>query len=98
MSNEPMQAREFLDLLRDEGNLITLAHYNADGVCDGRSQAAVIDRDHRIAVMLENCGQPERTTIAAGAIVSFIEHPESEPKIVGSPAYTGPRNFGGQIV
>ncbi len=78
-----MEAREYLDLLKDEKAIIRLAHYDGD-ICDGRGFAVVIDEDERIAVLLEDCGS---SGVRAGAIVAFITHPEAEPRIVGSPAY-----------
>jgi len=83
---EFMEAKEYLDLLRDDQEIIRLAHY-VDDKCDGRGQAVVIDEGHQIAVMLEDCGSPETTRVKAGAIVKFVTHPEAEPKIVGTPAY-----------
>jgi hypothetical protein len=82
-----MEAKEYLDLLKDEREILRLAHYVGDK-CDGRGQAVIIDDEHQIAVMLENCGS---TDVRAGAIVKFIQHPEAEPKIVGTPAYIVPR-------
>ena len=81
-----MEAREYLDLLKDENAILHLAHYSED-TCDGRGRAVILDEGHQIAVMLEDCGSPEMTGIRAGYLVKYIRHPESEePKIVGSPA------------
>jgi hypothetical protein len=80
-----MDAREYLDLLRDENALLRLAHFVGDK-CDGRGYAVIIDEEHQIAVMLEDCGFPEETGIHAGYLVKYVTHPESEPRIVGSPA------------
>ena len=85
-----MDAREHLNILQDSNELIVLTHFDKNGKPDGQGKALIIDHDLRIAVMLSNCGQPEWTSIAAGAIVSFVTHPEAEPKIVGSPAYACP--------
>ncbi|MEZ6052550.1 MAG: hypothetical protein R3C02_14375 [Planctomycetaceae bacterium] len=90
-----MEAKEYLDLLRDEKDIIRLAHY-ADDRCDGRGNAVIIDTEHNIAVMMEDCGDPDATLIKAGALVQYIEHPEAEPKIVGSPAYVSPVVLGGR--
>lgn len=80
-----MDAREYLDLLVDENAIIRLKHYAGDS-CDGRGRAVIIDDEHQIAVMLEDCGFSEDSGVRAGDIVKFILHPEAEPKIVGSAA------------
>jgi hypothetical protein len=90
-----VEAKEYLDLLRDENAVICLAHYDGDK-CDGRGEAVIIDEERQIAVMLHDCGDPQRTLIKAGALVKFIKHPEAEPKIVGSPAYSHPVVLGGR--
>lgn len=90
-----MEAKEYLDLLRDKDNIVRLAHYT-DDKCDGRGRAVVIDPTHNIAVMLEDCGDANVTLIKAGAVVQFIEHPEAESKIVGTPAYISPVVLGGR--
>jgi len=92
-----MEAKEYLDLLRDEKAIIRLAHYDGD-YCDGRGEAVIIDKEHQIAVMLQDCDDPHRTRIKAGAIVKFITHPEAEPKIVGSPAYCHLVVLGGKAI
>jgi hypothetical protein len=84
-----MEAREYLDLLKDENAILRLAHYLED-TCDGRGHAVILDEEHQIAVMLEDCGSPEKTGIRAGYLVKYVLHPESEPKIVGSPATIRP--------
>lgn len=84
-----MEAKEYLDLLRDDEAIIRLAHYDGDR-CDGRGSAVIIDEEHQIAVMLLDCGDPEATGVRAGAIVKYFPHPEAEPRIVGSPAYNDP--------
>ncbi len=84
-----MEAREYLDLLKDENAIIRLTHFS--GVtCDGRGYAVIIDEDHQIAAMLEDCGSPEETGIRAGYLVKYVLHPEGEPKIVGTPATIRP--------
>lgn len=90
-----MEAKEYLDLLRDENDIIRLAHYT-DDKCDGRGHAVIIDPDHHIAVMMEDCGDANVTLVKAGAVVKFIEHPEAEPKLVGTPAYVSPVVLGGR--
>ena len=52
----------------------------------GKDRLSIIDEEHQIAVMLEDCGSPSETGIHNGYIVKYVLHPESEPKIVGSPA------------
>lgn len=90
-----MEAKEYLDLLRDENTILRLTHYSGEDP-DGSGDAVVIDEEHQIAVMLQDCGDPDETFVKAGAIVKFIRHPEAEPKIVGSPAYARPVILGGQ--
>ena len=80
-----MEAREYLDLLKDEKAILRLAHFT-DDQCDGRGHAVLIDDKHQIAVMLEDCGFPEDSGVRAGDLVKYVIHPEAEPKIVGSPA------------
>jgi hypothetical protein len=92
-----MEAREFLNLVRDNQRIIRVAHYT-DDACDGRGNALVLDSNSRIAVMLENCGDPDETLIKAGAIINYVLHPEAEPKIVGTPAYVSPVILGGRRV
>lgn len=84
-----MEAKEYLDLLRDDGAVLRLAHFDGE-YCDGRGNAAVIDEEHSIAVMLQDCGDTDRTLVKAGAIVKFSKHPEAEPRIIGTPAYSHP--------
>ena len=95
-----MEAKEYLDLLRDEKlrdekEILRLASYDGEH-CNGRGDAVVIDKEYQIAVMLQDCGFPDETRIKAGAIVKFIRHPEAEPKIVGSPAYVHAVVLGGK--
>ena len=89
-----MEAKEYLDLLKDKKAILRLAHYSGDA-CDGRGRAVIINEEHRVAIMVEDCGNPDRTGIKAGAVVNFILHPEAEPKLVGSPAYASPVILGG---
>ncbi len=84
-----MEAKEYLDLLKDGSAILRLAHYSGD-VCDGRGQGLIIDEEQQIAVMLEDCGFPKDTGIRAGCLVKYVLHPEGEPKIVGSPATVRP--------
>jgi len=81
-----MEPREFLDLLRDDQQILCLAHY-ANDECDGRGNAVILDEENHIAVMLQDCGDPVATLVRAGALVKYFEHPEAEPRIVGRPAY-----------
>ena len=91
-----MEAKEYLDLLRDDKAILSLAHFQGDR-CDGVGVAVVIDEEHQIAVMLSDCGDANETKIKAGAIVKYVVHPEvPNPKIVGSPAYAVAVILGGQ--
>lgn len=80
-----MQAREFLDAATDADLIVRLASYSGDQ-CVGRGRALIIDRDNRIAMMLEDCGDPIDTGAAAGSVVCYFQHPEAESRITGSPA------------
>jgi hypothetical protein len=85
-----MDAREIVDELRDSGEIFEIEHFNADGECDGRGTALLIDEENQIAVMVSPC-HPEMTGVDTGAFVSFSKHPEAPPRIVGSPAYSSRR-------
>ena len=87
-----MEAKEYLDLLRDDGDIIRVAKYDDAAVCIGRGIAEIIDHEHNIAAMLGDCGFPNKSKIKAGAIIKFQSHPEvpNESRIVGSPAYAVP--------
>src|SRR5437867_12762269 len=80
-----MEAREFLDAARDAGLVLSLVAYDGTEPV-GRGRALVLDRDNRIAIMLENCGEPGDSGVAAGDIVGYFLHPEAEARITGSPA------------
>ena len=77
-----MDAKEYLDLLKDEKAIIRLAHFTEDQ-CDGRGYAVILDEDHQIAFMLQGCGD---SGVRPGDIIKYVLHPEAEAKIVGSPA------------
>ncbi len=93
-----MEAKEYLDLLRDENDIVNVQHFPSDSETpDGTGTAIVMDREHCIAVMLGDCGSPETTLIKAGAIVKFSSHPEVKTqRIIGSPAYGVPTVIAGQ--
>ena len=80
-----MEAREYFDLLKDEKAIIRLSHFTQDE-CDGRGHAVIFDKEHQIAIMLEDCGTATETDVWTGDFVKFVIHPEAEPKIVGTPA------------
>jgi hypothetical protein len=89
-----MEAREFVDLLKDEKRIVRVAAYGTRLVngreeeqCIGRGHAVVIDERENIAILVEDCGTPYESGAARGAIVRFSSHPEAEPRIIGSPAY-----------
>jgi len=81
----------------DDQRMLRLAHY-ANDECDGRCNAVILDEGNHIAVMLEDCGDPVVTLVKAGALVKYFEHPEAEPRIVGSHAYVTPFILGGRRV
>jgi hypothetical protein len=83
-----MDAQEFVNSLRNSDRLIRLAHYTNE-ICDGHGRAIIVDRENKIAVMVESCNE-DATKVTRGAIVRFEQHPEAEPRIVGEPAYVSP--------
>ena len=54
--------------------------------CVGRGHALILNDEDRVAVMLEDCGDPGDSGVRAGNLVNYLIHPEAEPKIVGNPA------------
>lgn len=82
-----MNAQKYLNGLRENGEVVRLAHFDENGWCNGRGMAIVIDRKQSMAMMLENCGRSGVTNVRQGAIVKFSERPGGEPRLVGSPAY-----------
>ena len=80
-----MQAREFFDAARDADLILQLAAYKGAD-CVGRGRSLIVDQEHCIAVMLENCGDPAESGFAAGDMVSYFLHPEAEARISGNPA------------
>lgn len=80
-----MEAREFLGAARDAALVRRLSVYSGSEFV-GRGQALILDKDNRIAVMLENCGDPVDSRVTAGDIVGYFLHPEAEARITGSPA------------
>jgi hypothetical protein len=92
-----MDAKQFVDSLRGTRAWIRLAHFAGDQ-CDGRGWAMVLSEDQGIAVMVEDCGAPETTSIQAGAFVNFSCPRKKEPRIVGLPAYFVPASVGQQIL
>ena len=92
-----MEAKEYLDRLRDGNDIIDLQHFREDSeIPDGTGKAVKLDHDHCIAAMLGDCGSPETTLIKAGAIVKFSSHPEVNiQRIIGTPAYAVPTVIAG---
>lgn len=85
-----MNAETFVDQLRTQGEILRLASIDKNGWCNGRGLAMVIDRKESMAIMLENCGRASVTRIATGAIVKFRDKADTEPRIIGNPAYPNP--------
>jgi hypothetical protein len=82
-----MDAKEFLDLLKDDGDVIPI-HYYQDGISNGFGYAVVIDHEESIAVFVTDCGDIRTTRCPRGTFVKFATHPEVPwAKVVGSPAY-----------
>jgi len=92
-----MDAQQFVDSLRRTQAWIRLAHFDGDR-CDGRGWALVLSDDQGIAVMVEDCGAPETTSIKAGAFVRFSRPRKKEPRIVGPPTDFVPASVGQQIL
>lgn len=85
MNAQKMDAREYLDCMKDDKDILWLARYQGQHAV-GRGYGAMIDREHSVAIMLTDCGMPEDTGIRAGDFVVVAEHPEGEPRIIGTPA------------
>ena len=92
-----MEAKEYVDRLRDDNDIIDLHHFREDSeIPDGMGKAVILDHEHHIAAMLSDCGSPETTGIKAGAIVRFSSHPEVKTqRIIGTPAYAVPTVIAG---
>jgi hypothetical protein len=82
-----VDADQYVEGLRKRGDLLRLASFDANGWCNGRAMAVVIDRKQSMAIMLETCGRAAGTNITPGAIVKFADSDVGEPRIVGAPAY-----------
>ncbi len=80
-----LEARDYLNHLQAAGQILLLARYR-EAECVGRGRALILNHQDRVAVMLENCGEPKDSGVRAGHLVNYIEHPEAEPTIAGSPA------------
>lgn len=85
-----MQAREWLDAARDQGDIVRLSRWetvNGKHSCTGRGDALIVDDG--IAVLLVAISGA-RETLPGGTLVDykeFAEFPdESRFQIVGSPA------------
>jgi hypothetical protein len=89
MDDIRLEARDYLNHLKGDGQILRLARYQGSE-CVGRGQALILNEDDRIAVMLEDCADPADTGIRAGDLVNYLTHPEAEPKLVGSPASIRP--------
>jgi hypothetical protein len=84
MDENRFEARDYLNRLQK--SILVMACYREDR-CVGRGHALILNGDDRVAIMLEDCGDPAESGIRAGNLVNYIIHPEvSEPKIVGNPA------------
>ncbi|MGE0374410.1 MAG: hypothetical protein AB7I48_11260 [Planctomycetaceae bacterium] len=90
-----MDAKEFLDCARDDGDIVRLFHFDRSGKSKGFGTALIVDDENRIAVMLGDCGTVDETKVKAGAIVKYAVHPEAESRLVGTPAYAVPTVIAG---
>ena len=85
MSRIKFEAKDYVNYLSSEGKILSLVHYSGSDP-DGRGRALIINEIDRVAVMLEDCGDPKETGIRAGYLVNYMKHPEGgETKIVGTP-------------
>ena len=89
MGKITLEARDYLNHLQSENRILHLVHFIGE-YPDGRGRALVLNDEDRVAVMLEDCGDPTESGIHAGDLVNYVLHPEGEPKIVGSPATLRP--------
>jgi hypothetical protein len=89
MDEIELEARDYLSRLTAGGQILCLARYESDQ-CIGRGRALVLAEQHRVAVMLEDCGDPRDSGIRAGNLVNYQTHPEAEPMVVGNPASIRP--------
>mgnify|MGYP001226979176 CR=1 FL=1 len=85
MSEIKLEARDYLNHLNSNKQIIRLARYDGSS-CIGRGHALILSDVDQVAVMLEDCGYSEDTKIFAGNLVNYLLHPEAEPKLVGTPA------------
>jgi hypothetical protein len=77
-----MDPNEYFKSLKMHNRILKLSHFSGDE-CNGRGQALILDEQHHIAVMLEDCGG---SGVRAGNLVEYSIHPGGEPKVIGSPA------------
>ena len=85
MDEGRLEARDYVNHLQAAGQILRLAGFR-EGECVGRGRALILNHEDRVAVMLEDCGDPAESSVRAGNSVNYIVHPDGEPKIVGSPA------------
>ena len=87
-----MNAKQFLESATRDGKVVRLARMVA-GKCTGRGQGLILDRQQKLAVLLEDCGDPHENCqgIGVGAIVSFEHFPDAHPddqyQILEDPVY-----------
>jgi len=83
-----VEAKEYLNLLKNGKEILRLVHYTGDAP-DGRGRALIINEQHQIAVMLEDC-HFSVTGVGPGHLVKYARHPEggddADGRIVGTPA------------
>ena len=85
MSDIRFEARDYLNYLQSGNQIIGVAHYTGTER-DGKGRALILNSDDRVAVMLEDCGDPSDSGVRAGDLINYIQPPEAEPRIVGTPA------------
>ncbi len=83
VAEKPVSPNEYLDILYTKREILPLSHSD-----EHSGKAVILDRRHRIAVMLEDCGDVNHTGIKAGDVVKYAPPSEAnhDPKIVGTPA------------
>lgn len=80
-----MDARAYLTQAKATKRIIRVARYERDR-CVGRGYAIIVDEAQLIAVMLEDCGDPDNSRVRAGDLVQYAMYADAELRIEGEPA------------